>query len=407
MRRIAVIGSGISGLAIANLLNKEFSVKIFESKNKSGGLIACDRINGILFHKVGGHVFNSKNKNVLDWFWRFFDKEQEFVKATRNAVIHLGNSFVNYPIENFIYQLPTETIKDIIADLLKLNAAKNNLKNFQEFLLANFGKTLYEIYFKPYNKKIWNCNLSEISLDWLSGKLPNPSIQEIIYNNFVKANETSMVHSSFYYPKENGSQFIADRLAKNLDIEYNSKINSIKRNGEKWSVGDYECDKVIFCGNILDLPKILKRDFRGIKELKYHGTTSALCEIKNNPYSWVYMPNENHKSHRVICTGNFSKTNNGQNKLTATIEWTDKISEDDILKNLKNIPFSPKYVTHNYEKYTYPIQDKNTRDMISTIKSKLQKENFFLLGRFAEWEYYNMDTAIEAAMKLHNFLFYA
>jgi len=203
-------------------------------------------------------------------------------------------------------------IKNIIVDLLKLNST-NSYKNFEEFLLAKFGKTLYEIYFKPYNEKIWNCNLSEISLDWLAGKLPNPSIQDIIYNNFVKANETSMVHSVFYYPKENGSQFIANRLAKNLDIEYNSKIEHIKRIGEKWLIGGgYECEKVIFCGNILDLPKILKRDFRGINELKYHGTTTVLCEISKNPYSWIYMPNKNHKSHRIICTGNFSKANNGK-----------------------------------------------------------------------------------------------
>jgi len=84
-----------------------------------------------------------------------------------------------------------------------LEKYEQNLKQLlDEFLLAKFGKTLYEIYFKPYNEKIWNCNLSEISLDWLADKLPNPSIWEIIYNNFVKVNETSMVHSVFYYPKE-------------------------------------------------------------------------------------------------------------------------------------------------------------------------------------------------------------
>ncbi len=326
MQKIAVIGAGISGLAIANLLKEKFIVKTFESENKPGGLIACDNINGILYHKIGGHIFNSKNKMVLDWFWNFFDIKKEFTKTTRNAVIHLNNIFVNYPIENFIYQLPNEIIKNIITDLL--NSKKKRVKNFEDFLLVNFGQTLYRIYFKPYNEKIWGHDLSKISIDWLNGKLPNPSIEKIIYNNFVKANETSMVHSTFYYPYKNGSQFIADKLAKNLNIEYNSKINSIKRNKEKWLVNDYECEKIIFCGNVLDLPRILKKDFRGIKLLKYHGTTSVLCKIKNNPYSWVYMPNETHNSHRIICTGNFSKTNNaggGGGGIAATIEFTNKI----------------------------------------------------------------------------------
>ena len=235
MRRIAVIGSGISGLAIANLLKKHFYVKIFESKNRPGGLISCDKIEGILYHKVGGHVFNSKNKDVLDWFWKYFNKEKEFVKAKRNSIISFEDYFVNYPIENNIYQLPKEVIKNVVNDLVKIKLAQYKVSSFKDFLLASFGKTLYEIYFKPYNEKIWSCDLKTISIDWLAGKLPHSSVEDIIYNNFVKADETEMVHSTFYYPKKNGSQFIADRLSKSLDIEYNKKIYNIKRNGKRCS----------------------------------------------------------------------------------------------------------------------------------------------------------------------------
>ena len=44
--------------------------------------------------------------------------------------------------------------------------------------------------------------------------------------------------------------------------------------------------------------------------LEYHGTTAVFCEIDKNPYSWIYQPSPNHKSHRIICTGNFSMLNN-------------------------------------------------------------------------------------------------
>lgn len=42
--------------------------------------------------------------------------------------------------------------------------------------------------------------------------------------------------------------------------------------------------------------------------------------------------------------------------------------------------------------------------MINTLKKNLQKENLYLLGRFAEWEYYNMDVAIGAALDLKKIL---
>ena len=70
------------------------------------------------------------------------------------------------------------------------------------------------------------------------------------------------------------------------------------------------------------------------------------------------------------------------------------------------MPYHPKYLAHHYEQYTYPIQNSTTRAMISELKKELRKENMFLLGRFAEWEYYNMDVAIGAALDLNKLLQY-
>ena len=407
MKKIAVIGGGISGLSIAKCLKDKCIVKVFEGASKPGGLIKCERIEGNLYHMVGGHVFNSRRQDVLDWFWSFFDREKEFTKATRNAIVYMGKP-IGYPIENHIYQFDAELQKKIIGDLLKI--AKNKSKeptNFEEFLKFRFGETLYSVYFKPYNEKVWKRDLSQVPLNWLIGKLPMPSVEEIIFDNFNKANETSMVHSTFYYAKNNGSQFLADRLAEGLDIVYNSKIEKLQKIREKWIVNEVQYDKIIFCGNIKDLPIMLKGEVdieiykKPIEELEYHGTTSVLCEIENNDYSWIYMPDNNHESHRIICTGNFSESNNNANTLTGTIEFTDEVDKDVILENLKKMPYSPRYLTHRFTQYTYPIQSSSTKKMIRGLKEELDVQGIHLLGRFAEWEYYNMDAAIGAALDLN------
>ncbi len=36
--------------------------------------------------------------------------------------------------------------------------------------------------------------------------------------------------------------------------------------------------------------------------------------------------------------------------------------------------------------------------MISALKKKLAEKGFYMTGRFADWEYYNMDAAMAAAM---------
>ena len=140
-----------------------------------------------------------------------------------------------------------------------------------------------------------------------------------------------------------------------------------------------------------------------IEKLEYHGTTAVFCEIDANPYSWIYQLSRQHESHRIICTGNFAPTNNEglpEGRITGTIEFTDEISKEDILDNLKRIPLNPKYLDHKYNQYTYPIQDANTRTLINNLKIKLTKDEFYFTGRFADWEYYNMDVAMGAAMDL-------
>lgn len=407
-KKIGIIGAGISGLSMAHQLKEQYEVKIFEKDSKPGGLIKCDVVDDNLYHMVGGHVFNSKREDVLKWFWKFFDKEKEFTKSIRNAVAYIEKP-ISYPIENHLYQFDDVLMKNVISDILKLSGERlEEPQNFEDFLKYRFGQTLYENYFRPYNEKIWRKDLSEVSLNWLEGKLPMPTLDEIIYNNIKKEKETNMVHSTFYYPKKNGSQFLVDRFSEGLDIKCNSEIKTINKNSQtgQWILNDeYICDKIIFASNIKYLSKIIKNDViteyhKDLDSLKYHGTTTVLCQVSKNPYSWIYLPDKSYSSHRIINTGNFADSNNKKGINSATIEFTDFIDKENILKNLEKMPYSPKYISHRYTKYTYPMQDKNTRALIRNIKNVLERENFYLLGRFAEWEYYNMDAAIGAAIDL-------
>lgn len=408
MKRIAIIGAGVSGLTVAQLLKDRYQVRVFEKETKPGGLIRCERINGSLFHICGGHVFNSKLQDVLEWFWNRFNKEEDFKLTDRNSVIILPNGqHIPYPIENFAYLLDENTQRCFIRDLIAMGDKEKRVLNqgsFQSFLQQQFGETLYHLYFEPYNKKVWHRELSEVPVNWLEGKLPMPSVEEIIFNNFNRIAEKQFVHSRFYYEKEGGSQSIADKLSEGLDIHYNQEIKQIRYIKNQWYIGNECYDTVVFCGNIKDLPKtIASIDISAfedsIEKLQYHGTTSVFCEIDWNPYSWIYLPDVQYEAHRIICTGNFAKSNNFSNRLTATVEFTDYISEEDIKDNLNRMPFHPQYITHRFNRFTYPIQHSGTRELIDALKNKLALASLFVTGRFADWEYYNMDVAMQAAMQ--------
>ena len=409
MQKIAIIGAGVSGLTAARILQGRYDVTVYERAAKPGGLIRCERIDGSLFHTCGGHVFNTKNQDVAGWFWSRFSQDKDFHKADRNSVVQLEQALIPYPIENHVYMLDDDTQRRFIEDCLTIARTKvKEPEDFEAFLRGRFGDTLYNLYFKPYNEKVWRCDLKQVSLVWLEGKLPMPTVQEMLFNNFNHVEERQFVHSSFWYERQGGSQFIADTLAEGLNIRYASDIRSLAFKGGKWHIANEEYDKVIWCGNIKDLPSSLRgvnmdAYIADIQSLPYHGTTTVFCEIDANPYSWIYLPSERYACHRIICTGNFAPSNNAsslpQGRITATIEFTDAISQADILANLERMPFHPTYITHRFHPFTYPIQTASTRQMIQRLKHELAKSNFLFTGRFADWEYYNMDVAMAAAMK--------
>jgi len=415
LARVCVIGGGISGLSSALILQEAgIECSVFEQRGLIGGLVSCSNEEGSLFHRVGGHVFNSKKPKVHEWFWNKFDRESEFLRAKRKAVILIRDTFVDYPIELHLSQLEDQEARQVFDELLA-NSTRNyepsNYASLGEFMTDNFGDTLYSIYFKPYNNKIWKRDLGSIPLEWLDGKLPMISPKEILYKNIFKGGGDDMVHSFFYYPKRGGSQFIVDRIAQNLDI-INEAVLSIDRaeNGILIN-GEHNFSHVVYTGDIRQLPALLARSSMdeiskpladNLSLLPANATTTMLCECDANEYSWVYLPSETTKIHRIIMTGNFSPHNNREamppHRSTCTVEHSGQLDQHEMETEIKKLPFSLAPIAYNYCDSSYIIHNHQTQEIVNQISSALEAERIYLCGRFAEWKYYNMDAAIESAM---------
>lgn len=414
---VIIAGAGISGASLASLIGRSLDTLILEKDDGPGGLIKCKRFDGHLFHLTGGHVFNSKNSKVVEWFWEQF-QASDFALHERNAVVGLNGQVIPYPIENNIFRLPQDLSKRIYKEVLTMNNSRNSSfpstpgsASFEEFLAQTFGQTLYELYFKPYNEKIWMMSLSEIPISWLEGKLPMPSPQDIILVNLCREKENGMVHSSFYYPTNNGSQHLIDTLLASCGarLSCNSPLESIRIKKSSLFVNDtYSANMLVYTGDarklldiIKDPPADLANILTRLTTLKSNGTTNILCTTEPVPYSWEYLPSKSVRPHRIIYTGNFSKLNNGNNEdLSCVVEISGYLDKSLAVQQAIALPRIKKTIRYNYTPNSYVIQEPSTRAMISAAKAALSEYNIFLLGRFAEWEYYNMDKCIESAMAL-------
>ena len=131
-----------------------------------------------------------------------------------------------------------------------------------------------------------------------------------------------------------------------------------------------------------------------------------ICECDANDLSWLYIPETKYKAHRIIYTGNFSSTNNapGSTRSSCTVEFSGICSFEEMKGELKSLPGNLIAIDYNQESNSYVIQDNQTRKLIHEYKEYLSGLGIHLLGRFGEWEYYNMDKAMEAAFKLRKSL---
>jgi len=174
--KIGILGGGISGLSIGRLLQKDYKIEILERASVYGGIARTREVEGVAYHTIGGHCFNSKHEEVLDFVFENILPKEEWHSIQRKAVIKLQGHDISYPIEYAIKQIH-EFDADLALNITKdfLNAEDDQkYQNLEEWFRKKFGDTLAEKYFLPYNQKIWNRDPREMSPDWVEGKLPIP-----------------------------------------------------------------------------------------------------------------------------------------------------------------------------------------------------------------------------------------
>ena len=399
--KIAIVGSGISGLSFAHLAMSDHEVIIYEKNSSEGGLARIKKIDDVPYHLVGGHCFNSKSQRVLDFVFNIMPIDN-WNKVQRKANIYMDNFFLDYPIEfslKHLHQIKPELARKAIVDFLAAPGASQEDLNLELWFRNTFGNTLAELYFLPYNKKIWGVDPINMSATWVKDKLPIPNKFDFVDSLLCEAVD-NMVHSSFYYPK-NIDDNLVNRLAKNKVIKLDSPVKSIKKLSEGFLINDaYRFDEVVYTAPLDELADILQdvpdRIKIKIKNLKFNKITNVIWETSGVDATWTYLPEAQTIFHRHIHIGNFMSP---AKNYTIT-EALGENSYDLMIEEGKKFPFLIKPVGYNVSKHAYVVYDDKRTESLNEIKKFCAEIGINLLGRFGEWEYYNMDVCIESAIKL-------
>ncbi|MCD7909873.1 MAG: NAD(P)-binding protein [Clostridium sp.] len=222
--RIAILGAGVSGLTAGRLLHDQGNeVVLYEKNSTAGGLARSRFVNGYLFDPHGGHIFNSKHTEVVDWVFSILPKDK-WQYTERNAKIFYKGRYISYPFELSLCELDESEAVDCIYDfLLSQNGPEPG--NFRDWLYWNFGRSIADSYMIPYNQKIWAYPLEQMETQWVRGKMPLPTKKEMIRSMLLKdPKERKMPHSSFYYPLDGGIQTMVDSISRGLNSKFGLNV---------------------------------------------------------------------------------------------------------------------------------------------------------------------------------------
>ncbi|ECC1851001.1 nucleotidyl-sugar pyranose mutase, partial [Campylobacter jejuni] len=238
--KIGIIGAGISGMSLARMLKVDFEVEILEKDSVVGGIARTKDVDGKPYHVNGGHCFNSKFDDVLDFVFNTVLSKDKWNFLPRKAEILFKKNWVSYPIEFSIKDIDsfnTDLAFQITKEMFSASYEKG--RNLEEWFINHFGPTLAREYFIPYNTKIWGIEPKNMDNVWIEDekqmKLPVPT-KDSFYRSLIGKGSDNMSHASFYYPKTNNQNTFIEAIGDGVRIITNYDVKNIAQENNTWIV---------------------------------------------------------------------------------------------------------------------------------------------------------------------------
>ncbi|PLW15812.1 hypothetical protein PCANC_01371 [Puccinia coronata f. sp. avenae] len=338
---VLVIGAGPTGLGAARRLHqlKNESYLVVDEQSEAGGLASTDvTAEGFLFD-VGGHVIFSHYQYFDDMIHEALPNDSDWLTHQRISYVRSKNSWVAYPYQNNISQLPIEYQVSCIDGLIdaaeERSRAVGKPKNFDEWIVRMMGVGLADLFMRPYNFKVWGVPTTLMQCEWLGERVAAPSLKLVVKNTLYKKEAGNWgPNATFKFPAHGGTGQIWKAVSRCIPQErfrFGRRLVSVDGQKRVASFDDGSTvayNKMIssvpldvFCGlvdqekkapaNESDAPSLKKI----ASELVYSTTHVVGFGIRGLPTGdmkgscWLYFPEDDCPFYRVTVFSNYSPNN--------------------------------------------------------------------------------------------------
>ena len=427
-RRDVILGAGLAGLSAAYTLQNagQPEWQVYERNAEPGGLARTVEIDGYRFD-YGPHILFTIDDEIRELIQDLLG--DNFHAQDREAYIyhHAHDLYTRFPFQAHLYGLPTEIVADCLHGLLRAveSQARGEFRpnNYLEWMRGFFGDGIADHLMIPYAKKIWTIDPKLMDFSWIGRRVPTPDVERIIRgalsNDVVQVGATSQ----FWYTKCGGIGPLPRALAarvQNIHLERAAMKIDLAEKRLLFEDGEsvpfrrmvYSLPLPFLPRMIANLPPEVER---ACDSLEYQGIYCINVGIDRENISdkhWIYFYEDLFPFHRVSVTANFSPDTvppgksaiatevafskyrpiELENAVESTIEALKAcglIREDDTIELVHTEKISPAYV----------IYDLHHARSVETIRGFLRENGIWTVGRFGEWQYFNMDHSLRSGRR--------
>lgn len=425
MKRIAILGAGLTGLSTAYHLRDGYDV--FEQDSRAGGLCRTMRHNGFLFDYTG-HLLHVRRNSTKQLIQRLLPDHYNLF--SRKASIYSHGRYVKYPFQANIHGLPPEVVKECIMGFVKTlqnvqqeeEASTSKSFPFKDWVLDTFGTGIAKHFMFPYNQKLWKIPLEELSADWVSWSIPKPTLDEFLNGALGIKNRDFGYNPTFFYPKTGGAEQLPMAFLRHLQpehIHYMKKAVEIDTEEQLIRFEDhstYHYDVLISTIPLKHLVKIIRdvpdHVFRAGGQLRYISVYDVNIGVNRPNISdkhWIYFPEPEFLFYRIGFPTNFSANVAPEGCSSMYIEVSvlpeETIAEQNLLDGVYDGLQRCGLLKETDEtlvcdvvriEYAYVLYDLNRTQALNTIFPYLQQHHIYSTGRYGSWEYSFMEGDILA-----------
>ena len=375
-----VVGSGFAGSILAERLASQQNKKILIVEKRdhiAGNMYDYKDEHSILIHKYGPHLFRTNEDNVKNYLSQFTEWHQYQHKVLAN----IDDKLVPVPfnlksLEMLLPETKAQTCKSKLIDFfgMETKVPVSKLRGHVDKDIEELGNFIFEKIYLNYTVKQWGEKPENLDFETITARVPvhisyddryfQQTFQALPANGYTKMFEKMLDHPNIEILLNTNARDIIQLDLESSNINFDAKIFK----GE-----------LIYTGPIDEL-----FEYR-LGELPYRSlefTTKTYNKAYFQPTGTVNYPNTEAYT-RITEYNHMMKTPNSL-KTTVMYEYPQEFDRND---PTKDIPY-------------YPIPKDSNSDLYNKYFELTKKfENLKLIGRLAEYRYYDMNDIIIRALQ--------